>query len=92
MILQLKKLYSFLLKKVSWSFLKSNQLTLIKAHPWQVTDASWATGFDIKIDGISEFWEIHIDGLRKNNNYIFTAEDRRKMHEIRDYLVKKIND
>ena len=61
------------------------------AKAWQVTSEDWATGFDIKLEGVDENWEIHLSGVRKERGYLFTVEDRKKMHEIRDLLVDIIN-
>jgi hypothetical protein len=65
---------------------------MIKAIPWDVTAKDWATGFDIKIDDGNENWELHIRGINKKRDYLFTDADRKRMHEIRDILVSRIND
>jgi hypothetical protein len=63
----------------------------MKAEAWQVTPKAWATGFDIILNGESEEWTVHMCGLRKGKKYLFTGDDRRRMNEMRDEIVAKIN-
>lgn len=63
----------------------------MKATPWQVTPSDWATGFDIEYD-MGYNWKVHMVGLKKNPDYLFTDDDRRAMHHLRDELVSKINE